>query len=88
MKPGDRVIWLHSPKRSFMKSLRLQRIPGEIVRIHRQKIRIRVWMLGRPRLVNVYLENILHGDEEQDCATDLQPQIAQITQWGGIHERN
>ena len=65
MKPGDRVIWIYSPKRSLLKGWRLQRIPGEIVRIHRQKIRIRVWMRGNLRCVNVYPENVLFEDEDQ-----------------------
>jgi hypothetical protein len=65
MKPGERVIWLHSPKRSFLTGWQLQRIPGEIVRICRRRIRIRVWLRGMERIVNVDPENVL-------CETELQ----------------
>jgi hypothetical protein len=66
MKPGERVIWLHSPKKnSILRGWRLQRIPGEIVRICRQRIRIRVWLRGKERLVNVDPENVLYDAEDQ-----------------------
>jgi hypothetical protein len=63
MKTGERVIWLHSPKRSFLTGWRLQRIPGEIVRICRRRIRIRVWLRGKERLVNVDPDNVLRDSE-------------------------
>ena len=65
MKPGERVIWLHSPKRSFLSGWRVQRIPGEIVRICRRRIRIRVWLRGKEKLVSVDPENVLYDDEDQ-----------------------
>ena len=65
MKPGERVIWLHSPRHSFLSGWRLQRIPGEIVRICRKRIRIRVWLRGKERLVNVDPENVLYVAEDQ-----------------------
>jgi hypothetical protein len=63
MKPGERVIWLHSPKHSFLSGWRLQRIPGEIVRICKRRIRIKVWLRGKERLVNVDLDNVF-GEAE------------------------
>jgi len=33
VKPGDRVIWLHSRGRSFLAGWRVQAIPGVIVRV-------------------------------------------------------
>ncbi len=65
MKPGDRVIWLRSPGRSILTGWRVQRIPGEIVRVCRYRIRIRVRLCGRQRLVNVNPDNLL-CDEKID----------------------
>jgi hypothetical protein len=65
MKPGDRVIWLHSPRHSFLTGWRLERIPGEIVRISRRRIRIRVWLRGEERFVSVDPENVLYDAEDQ-----------------------
>ena len=63
MKPGDRVIWLRSPGRSFLTGWRVQAIPGEIVRVCRRRLRIRVNLRGRERVVNVDPENVLTSDE-------------------------
>jgi hypothetical protein len=59
MKTGESVIWLHSPRHSFLSGWRLQRIPGEIVRICRRRIRIRVWLRGKERVVNVDPDNLV-----------------------------
>lgn len=80
MKAGDRVIWLHSPKRSILKGWRPMRIPGVIVRVGRKRIRIRVWIRGNLRCVNVDPDNVLGGDEYQDQAADFQPQIPRMIQ--------
>lgn len=63
MKPGDRVIWLRSPGRSFLTGWRVQAIPGEIVRVCRHRIRIRVRLGGSTELLNVDPENVLCEDE-------------------------
>jgi len=63
MKPGDRVIWLRSPGRSFLTGWRVQAIPGVIVRVFAHRIRIRVRLAGRERLVTVNPENVLCEDE-------------------------
>ena len=63
MKPGDRVIWLYSPGRSFLSGWRRQEIPVVIVRVCRHRIRIRVLLGGRETIVNVGPENVLCGDE-------------------------
>jgi hypothetical protein len=59
MKPGDRVVWLRSPGRSFLTGWRVQRIPGVIVRVCRRRIRLKVRLLGTDRLVNVSPENVI-----------------------------
>jgi len=63
VKPGDRVIWLRSPGRSFLTGWRVQAIPGEIVRVCRHRIRIRVRLGGSEKLVIVDPENVICEDE-------------------------
>ena len=64
MKPGERVVWLHSPRHSFLSGWRIERIPGEIVRICRRRIRIRVCLGGTERVVTVDPDNVLfEGDD-------------------------
>ncbi len=65
MKPGERVVWLHSPRHSFLDGWRLERIPGEIVRICRRRIRIRVWFGEEERVVSVDPDNVLYESEHQ-----------------------
>jgi hypothetical protein len=59
LQPGDRVIWLHSPGRSFLTGWRLQRTPGVIEKVYRTCIRIRVRLDGCEKLVNVRPDNVL-----------------------------
>ena len=66
MKPGDRVIWLRSPGRSFLTGWRVQAIPGEIVRVCRQRIRIKVRLGGSEKLVIVSPENVICEEEAGD----------------------
>lgn len=63
MKPGERVIWLYSPGRSFLGGWRVQAVPGVIVRVCQRRLRIRVNLRGRERIVNVEPENVLASDE-------------------------
>jgi hypothetical protein len=64
VKPGDRVIWLHSPRRSFLTGWRLQRTPGVIEQVYRTCIRIRVRLEGREKVINVRRDNVL---SDEDC---------------------
>ncbi len=63
MKPGDRVIWLYSPGRSFLSGWRLQALPAEIIRVCRHRIRIRIHFGGREKVVNVDPENVICDEE-------------------------
>jgi hypothetical protein len=65
MKPGEHIIWIRSPKHSILSGWRLEKIPGEIVRICRRRICIRVWMRGEERYVYVNPENLLCEAEAQ-----------------------
>ena len=49
MKPGDRVIWLRSPGRSFLTGWRIERIPGVVTRISRHRVMISVRLAGSRR---------------------------------------
>ncbi len=64
----DRVIWLRSPGRSFLTGWRVQAIPGEIVRVCRHRIGIRVRLAGSEKLVIVSPENVLCEDEADSRA--------------------
>jgi ribosomal protein L21E len=66
MKPGDRVIWLHSPGRSFLSGWRVAATSGVIVRIHPKRIRIVVKTGKREKQVNVDPENVSPEAEMQD----------------------
>jgi hypothetical protein len=63
MKPGDRVIWLYSPGRSYLSGWRTQEIPGVVARVCRHRIRIWVQLGGKEKLVNVDPENVILRDE-------------------------
>ncbi len=67
MKAGDRVIWLRSPGRSILSGWRVQKIPGVIMRVCRQRIRLKVQLAGCERLVIVDPENVLREEEEPDA---------------------
>jgi hypothetical protein len=64
MKPGERVIWLHSPRHSIVTGWRIERIPGVIVGFTRRRIRIRAWHRGKERIVRVNPDNVLWEDED------------------------
>jgi hypothetical protein len=59
MKPGDRVTWLYSRKRSFMVGCGVQRIPAVIIRVCRRRIRLEVLLPGTKRVVNVNPDNVI-----------------------------
>jgi len=59
MKPGDRVIWLYSRKRSFVVGCGMRRVPGLVIRACKRRIRLKVKLLGTEKLVNVCPENVI-----------------------------
>ena len=59
MKPGDRVIWVRSPGRSFLTGWRVERIPGVVERIWRRRVGIRVRLGGIEKLAVVDPDNLL-----------------------------
>ena len=64
MKPGDRVIWLYSRKRSFVVGCRVQRVPGEVVRVCKRRIRLRVVLPDTEKLVNVSPKNVMFNEDD------------------------
>jgi len=65
MKPGDRVIWLYSRKRSFVAGRGVQRVPGVIIRVCKRRIRLKVLSPGMKKVVNVSPDNVI--GEEDGC---------------------
>ncbi len=63
MKPGDRMIWLYSKKRSFVVGCGVQRVPGVVIRACKRRIRLKVKPFDREKLVNVSLENIISNED-------------------------
>jgi hypothetical protein len=59
MKPGDRVIWLRSPKHSFFSGWRVQKMRGVIVRVCRCRIRIKIRLGSSEKVINVDPENVV-----------------------------
>jgi hypothetical protein len=60
---GDRVIWLHSPGRSFFNGWQVQAVPGIVVRACKYRLRIRVHLKGKERVVSVDPDNVLTSEE-------------------------
>jgi hypothetical protein len=80
MKPGDRVIWLYSRKRSFMAGRGVERVPGVIVRVCRRRIRLKVRLLRADKLVNVSPDNVICEEdcEPKDCTEDSENRMGWI----------
>ncbi len=64
MKPGDRVILIRSPGRSFLSGWRVERVPGVVVRVCPIRLRICFDSHGVNRIVTVHPDNVL--DEQAD----------------------
>jgi len=61
-RPGDRVIWLRSPGRSFLTGWGVQQVPAMVVQVCRRRIRIKVLLGGREKVVTADPENVLLPD--------------------------
>jgi hypothetical protein len=78
MKPGDRVIWLSCPGRSFLTGWRVQAIPGEIVHECSRRIRIRVRLGADEKLVLMDPENVLSEDDIDSRELRASPEVTQL----------
>jgi hypothetical protein len=63
MQPGDCVIWLYSKKRSFVVGCGVQRVPAIIMRICKRRIRLKVFLHGMGKLVNVSPDNVIYEED-------------------------
>jgi hypothetical protein len=59
IQPGDRVIWLRSPGRSFLTGWRVAEIPAVVARVCRHRIKNKVLLDEREKTVNVDPDNLL-----------------------------
>ncbi len=60
LQPGDRVIWLRSPGRSFLTGWKVAHVPAIVVRVCSCRIRIRVFLDAREKTVNVDPDNLIY----------------------------
>jgi hypothetical protein len=65
LQPGDRVLWLRSPGRSFLTGWRVAQIPAIVVRVCRRRIKIKVLLDDREKTVNVDPDNLLSCREAE-----------------------
>ena len=63
MQPGDHVIWLRSPGRSFLTGWRVAQIPAIVVRVCPRRIKIKVLLDAREKMVNVDPDNLMSCQE-------------------------
>ncbi len=59
IQPGDKVIWLRSPGRSFLTGWRVTEIPGIVVGVCPQQIKIRVNFDSKEKIVIVDPDNLM-----------------------------
>jgi hypothetical protein len=64
MQPGDRVIWLRSPGRSFLTGWRLMQISAIVERVCPRRVKIRVRIDSREKTVIVDPDNLIISGEE------------------------
>jgi hypothetical protein len=81
MQPGDRVIWLRSPGRSFLTGWRVQAVPGIVVRTCKYRLRIRVHLNGEERVVSVDPENVLTLEETRTNSESCRCSSHSSTRW-------
>ncbi len=65
LRPGDRVTWLYSKKRSLLLGYGVQRVPAEVIRVCKHRIRLKVNLQGSEKLVNVHPDSIICEKEPE-----------------------
>ena len=66
MQPGDRVIWLRSPGRSFLTGWKVAHVPATVVRVCPRRIKIRVFLDAQGKIINVDPDNLIHRREMEN----------------------
>jgi hypothetical protein len=64
IQPGDRVIWLRSPGRTFLTGCRLKQIPAIVVQVCPRRVRIRVRIDSQEKTVIVDPDNLIISSDE------------------------
>jgi hypothetical protein len=70
MQPGDRVIWLRSPGRSFLTGWKVTQLPATVVRVCPRRIKIRVLLDAQEKTVNVDPDNLIPPREMENDKND------------------
>jgi len=63
MQPGDPVIWLRSPGRSFLTGWRVSRIPAIVVRVCPRRIKIGIFLNAKEKTVTAHPDNVISQQE-------------------------
>ena len=75
MQPGDRVIWLRSPGRSFLTGWKVAYVPATVVRVCPRRIKIRVFLDAREKTVNVDPDNLIDPREMENDKKTMKPGV-------------
>ena len=66
LQPGDRIIRLRSPGRSFLTGWKAEEIPGIVVRVFPRRIKIKVLLNAKEKTVIVDPDNVISYKEMKD----------------------
>jgi hypothetical protein len=66
MQPGDRVIWLRSPGRSFLTGWKVTQLPATVVPVCPRRTKIRALLDAQEKTVNVDPDNLIHPREMEN----------------------
>jgi hypothetical protein len=66
IQPGDRVIWLRSPGRSFLTGWRVAEVSGIVVRVCPRRIKIKIVLNEKEKTVIVDPDNVIRRQEMKD----------------------
>jgi len=82
MKPGDRVIWLGSPGRSFLTGWRVEKISGVVIGRCMHRVRVKIKLSGGEKTVVVEPDNLMPVQEQnhEDVSFDSPKQKDQNDQ--------
>ncbi len=59
------MTWLYSKKRSFVLGYGAQRLPAEVVRVCKHRIRLKVNQRGSEMVVNVHPDNVIRENDAE-----------------------
>jgi hypothetical protein len=65
MKPGDRVIWRHSPRHSILTGWRTAQIPAIVVHVYPRRIKIRIFLNAKEKTVTADPDTVISQQERK-----------------------